>query len=135
MSVSGPWNNNWIEIEPLSGGGQGDTILVKSVSGEPARAVLKLLKPQKVRDVKARGRMAIEVTNLKVLRNAGGKVPQVLDGNTEKFEDPNVPLYFVMEFVQGNTLTKAVQSGGGLPAETGQFLILIYFSPDRLKAV
>jgi len=89
--------------------------LVKSISGEPVRAVLKLLKPQKVRDAKARGRMAIEVTNLKVLRNAGGKVPQVLDGNTENFEDQNVPLYFVMEFIQGDTLAKTVQSSNGLP--------------------
>jgi serine/threonine protein kinase len=118
MSISGPWNKNWVEIEPLGGGGQGDTLLVKSISGEPARAVLKLLKPQKVRDAKARGRMAIEVTNLKVLRNAGGKVPQVLDGNTEQFEDQNVPLYFVMEFIQGDTLAKTVQGSNGLPVET-----------------
>jgi len=118
MSVSGPWEKNWVEIEPLGGGGQGDTLLVKSISGEPARAVLKLLKSQKVQDSKARGRMAIEVTNLKVLRNAGGKVPQVLDGNTEKFEDQNATLYFVMEFIQGETLAKAVQSSNGLPVET-----------------
>jgi serine/threonine protein kinase len=64
MSLPEPWSEKWIEIEPLGGGGQGDTILVKGVSGEPARAVLKLLKPQKVSDPKARRRMAQEVTNL-----------------------------------------------------------------------
>src|ERR1019366_5419608 len=104
MSVNESWNKKWVEIEPLSGGGQGDTILVKSISGEPPQAVLKLLKPQKAQDAKARGRMAQEVTNLKVLRNAGGKVPQVLDGNTEQFEDLTEPLFFVMEYIVGKTL-------------------------------
>jgi serine/threonine protein kinase len=79
---------------------------------------LKLLKPQKAQDAKARGRMAQEVTNLKVLRNAGGKVPQVLDSNTEKFEDPNAVLYFVMEFIDGKTLAKTVQESAGLSATT-----------------
>jgi serine/threonine protein kinase len=109
-----PWTQNWIEIKPLSGGGQGDTLLVKSKSGEFEQAVLKLLKPQKAKDNKARGRMAQEVTNLKVLRNAGGKVPQILDSNTEKFEDLTVPLFFVMEYIDGKTLAESIQLSGGL---------------------
>jgi serine/threonine protein kinase len=87
---------------------------VKAVSGEPAKAVLKHLKPEKANDSKARGRMAQEVTNLRVLRSAGGKVPQVLDGNTERFEDPSIPLYFVMEYIQGKTLAETVQESNGL---------------------
>jgi tRNA A-37 threonylcarbamoyl transferase component Bud32 len=118
-----PWAEKWIEIRPISGGGQGDTLLVKSKSGEFEQAVLKLLKPHKAQDSKARGRMAQEVTNLKVLRNAGGKVPQVLDGNTEKFEDSNVPLYFVMEFINGKTLADLVNAHGGLAAPNGAVLI------------
>jgi serine/threonine protein kinase len=118
MSAKESWKEKWLEIEPLGGGGQGDTIIVKSVSNEISRAVLKLLKPHKAQDAKARGRMAQEVTNLKVLRNAGGKVPQVLDGNTDRFEDLNVSLYFVMEFIDGKTLAKTVQESGGLSATT-----------------
>jgi serine/threonine protein kinase len=118
METAEPWTQKWVKIQPLGGGGQGDTLLVKSLSGEFDRAVLKLLKPQKAQDAKARGRMAQEVINLKVLRNAGGKVPQVLDGNTEKFEDPNVPLYFVMEYINGKTLAETVQASGGLPVST-----------------
>jgi serine/threonine protein kinase len=109
-----PWTEKWVKIESLGGGGQGDTILVNSLSGEFDRAVLKLLKPRKAKDAKARRRMAQEVTNLKVLRNAGGKVPQVLAGNTEEFEDPNVPLYFVMEYISGKTLAETVESAKGI---------------------
>ncbi len=111
MIGNGPWNEKWNEIAPLDGGGQGDTFLVKSVSGEPARAVLKLLKAHKARDGKARGRMAQEVINLKVLHNAGGKVPKVLEDNTEKFEDPSCPLYFVMELIEGKTLADVIKAG------------------------
>jgi serine/threonine protein kinase len=117
MNNDKPWTEKWIEINPLSGGGQGDTILVKSLSNEATRAVLKLLKPHKTQDTKSRGRMAQEVMNLKILRNAGGQVPQVLDGNTDKFEVQNIPLYFVMEFVEGDTLAKSVQDNGGLSVD------------------
>jgi serine/threonine protein kinase len=118
MNQSAPWEKNWIVIEPLDGGGQGDTLLVKPVTGEPVKAVLKLLKAGKASDAKARGRMAQEVINLRFLRTAGGKVPHVLESNTEKFEDPNVPLFFVMELIQGTTLAKAVQESGGLGVKT-----------------
>jgi tRNA A-37 threonylcarbamoyl transferase component Bud32 len=50
-----------------------------------------------------------EVANLKILRSAGGKVPEVLDGNTESFDDTNVPLYFVMEHIVGDTLANLIQ--------------------------
>src|SRR6266404_5840969 len=114
MEPTETWVQKWAKIEPLGGGGQGDTLLVKSLLGEFDRAVLKVLKPQKAQNAKARGRMAQEVTNLKVLRNAGGKVPKVLDDNTEKFEDPSVPLFFVMEYVKGKTLAETVQPIGSL---------------------
>jgi serine/threonine protein kinase len=114
MNKAEPWKPRWVEIGPLGSGGQGDTILVKAVSGEPTKAVLKLLKPDKANDTKARGRMAQEVTNLRFLRTAGGKVPHVLESNTEKFEDPSVSLYFVMECIEGTTLAKAVRGTDGL---------------------
>jgi serine/threonine protein kinase len=118
MSNSMPWEKNWKVIEPLGGGGQGDTFLVQSVTNESIRAVLKLLKPIKANDAKARGRMAQEVTNLRFLRAAGGKVPHVLETNTEQFDDSNVPLFFVMEHIQGTTLAKTVQGSGGLGVQT-----------------
>src|ERR1035437_4357006 len=113
-----PWNKKWIEIEPLGSGGQGDTFLVKTFADETKRAVLKLLKSHKAQDPKARRRMYQEVANLKILRSAGGKVPEVLDGNTESFEDTSMPMYFVMEHITGDTLANAVQKNSGLPVET-----------------
>ena len=118
------WKDKWIEIEPLDGGGQGDTILVKSKLSEIPKAVLKLLKPNKAQDLKARGRMAQEVTNLKFLRSAGGNVPQVFDSNTEKFEDKEILLFFVMEFIAGKTLAKTIDSLEGFPLETSVFIAL-----------
>src|SRR5579859_2023241 len=132
METGELWTQKWVKIEPLGGGGQGDTLLVKSLSGESVPAVLKLLKPPKVQNAKARGRMAQEVVNLKVLRNAGGKVPQVLDGNTEKFEDPSVPLYFVMEYIKGKTLAETVQASGGLPVSAAVEIALDLCSTMRI---
>ena len=132
MEPSTPWTQNWIEIKPLSGGGQGDTLLVKSKNGEIENAVLKLLKPQKATDNKARGRMAQEVTNLKVLRNAGGKVPQILDSNTEKFEDLTVSLFFVMEYIDGKTLAESIQLSGGLPLDSSVGIALDLASTMRV---
>ena len=117
MSAEKPWSQSWIEIEPLGSGGQGDTLLVRAASGDPTKAVLKILRSHKARDAKARGRMAQEVTNLRVLHNAGGKVPRVLDGNTEKFEDANLSLYFVMEHIAGNTLASVIDQSSGLSVE------------------
>jgi serine/threonine protein kinase len=111
MIRNGPWDEKWIAIAPLDGGGQGDTIIVRSATDETARAVLKLLKAHKTTDSKARRRMAQEVLNLKLLHSAGGKVPKVLDGNTEKFADQNSSLYFVMEFIEGNTLANVIKTG------------------------
>ena len=112
-----PWNEKWAEMKPLDGGGQGDTFLVKSVDDGAKGAVLKLLKAVKKQDSKARRRMFQEAANLKILHSAGGKVPEVLDGNTDSFEDVNVPLYFVMEHIGGNTLANLVNQSDGLSVE------------------
>ena len=127
-----PWTEKWVVKNRLSGGGQGDTHLVQPVSEKFDQAVLKLLKPEKAQDAKARRRMAQEVTNLKVLHNAGGKVPQVLDGNTEKFEDPDATLFFVMEFINGKTLADLIQADGGLPLPTSIGIALELCSTMRL---
>src|SRR4051812_10301152 len=108
-----PWEQSWKQIGPLGAGGQGETSLVEPASGGRSKAVLKLLRRNDL--AKARGRMAQEVTNLKVIHNAGGKVPKVLDGNTDQFEDSSLPLYFVMEHISGRTLAKVVSEKGGLP--------------------
>jgi serine/threonine protein kinase len=42
-----------------------------------------------------------------------------LDGNTEQSEDLNVPLYFVMEFIEGKTLADVVTNGRNLSPKVG----------------
>jgi len=117
MSANEPWIEKWGNAEPLDGGGQGDTLLVRSYSDGTKQAVLKLLKPHKAQDNKARRRMYQEVANLKILRSAGGKVPEVLDGNTESFDTLDVPMFFVMEFVAGETLASLIKKNSSLSVE------------------
>jgi hypothetical protein len=94
MSDSKPWANNWTETKPLSGGGQGDTILVCSVQDKNIQAVLKLLKQGKSQDPKARRRMFQEVNNLKILRAAGAKVPEVLEHRNVQPVAQSMTLHF-----------------------------------------
>lgn len=108
MTSAEPWAEKWNLVEPLGAGGQGDTSLVTAVTGDQTRAVLKLLKPHKRGDLKARRRMFHEVANLKVLKSAGGKVPHIFDDNTAAFEQVGVPLFFVMELIEGKTLAKTI---------------------------
>jgi len=117
MIMNGDWAQKWTEIKPLGGGGQGDTLLVQSNSEPTKKAVLKLLKPHKAKDPKARRRMFQEVANLKILKNAGGKVPEILDGNTEMFADIEAPLFFVMEFIPGQMLADIVLASRNLSVD------------------
>jgi len=45
-----------------------------------------------------------EVNNLRFVVSAGGKVPAVLEDNTEKYEDAHTPLFLVMEYVSGEDI-------------------------------
>jgi hypothetical protein len=134
MSTSGPWIEKWIELKPLGGGGQGDTLLVRSKSDDTNQAVLKLLKPHKAQDSKARRRMYQEVANLKILRSAGGKVPEVLDGNTESFDKLDVPMYFLMEFIVGDTLANLVKQNSAFSVDISIRIALELCSILRVAA-
>ena len=134
MSTSEPWNEKWGDSKLLDGGGQGDTLLVRSKSDGTKQAVLKLLKPHKAQDPKARRRMYQEVANLKILRNAGGKVPEVLDSNTESFDKLDVPMFFVMEFVAGETLASLIKKNTSFSAEISIGVALELCSTLRVAA-
>ncbi|MCH8823141.1 MAG: phosphotransferase [Planctomycetes bacterium] len=113
MTERHAWDDRWEFVKNLPGGGQGHTILVLE-KNDGSHAVVKYLKNQESRQ--ARRRIAQEVTNLKVLHDAGAKVPRVLDGNTENFDDPCAEMYFVMEYIDGEGLAKIVNDSGGRPA-------------------
>ena len=100
-----PWVAKWGEGERFDGGGQGDTFLVPDRT--TPRGVMKLLKDHRAGDPKSRRRMFQEVSNLKILHSAGARVPQILDDNTSEFENLGVPLFFVMERIEGKTLANS----------------------------
>ncbi|MCZ6655358.1 MAG: phosphotransferase [Planctomycetota bacterium] len=114
MSTKQPWTECWEVKEDLSRGGQGTTKVVRRSSDERA-GILKILNNQK--STQARIRMYQEVAHLKVLHSLKCRVPEVLDGNTNEYEDPDVLLFFVMERIEGETLTELVRKEGGLSVE------------------
>jgi serine/threonine-protein kinase len=95
----------------MGGGGQGATHLVKSKQTEKL-AVLKTLKnadcPQ------ARKRMRLEVVSLQTLADYGARVPRPLHDNLESVDQIDVPLFFVMEHVEGRTLDRVITEDGTL---------------------
>src|SRR5262245_37815997 len=117
-----PWEAKWNIVGDLGQGGQGSTRFVESVDHPPTKAVLKTLK--NARDPQARARMHREVTSLGTLANTGMKVPKIFDGNTGLYQDPSIPLYFVMEFIPGKTLAEEVFARGKIPPETALAMIM-----------
>ncbi|MBI1900261.1 MAG: protein kinase [Planctomycetia bacterium] len=57
---------------------------------------------------KTRLRMHQEATNLGVVHGAGGLVPRVLGHNTERYGEPEIPLFLAMEFISGPGLSEHV---------------------------
>src|ERR1700687_321252 len=115
MSRAEPWEQQWKVTSDLAKGGQGTTRNVISVSNAAQCGVLKKLHNQK--NPQQRRRMHREVSSLDILAPAGAKVPRVLGGNTVEHEQPDIQLYFVMEFVPGPTLDSVVKSRQSLPLE------------------
>lgn len=105
-----PWRDKWEVIEELSGGGQGNTSLVKRKSPSEIipneTFVLKVLKNQT--DPERRKRMYREVANLTTLDHSG--IPKLIESNVEKF-DSEIRLYMVTEFIEGGTLSQAIEKG------------------------
>lgn len=114
IKIKNIWDEKWEIIKPLDPSGQGKTAIVKNKVTEE-EAIIKILKYQK--SEQARRRMFREVSNLKVLIDAGCKVPKVLDNNVDQFENTEMPLYFVMEIISGKTLLEVVSEKNGLPID------------------
>ena len=112
MAEQKPWSVRWAEERLLGQGGQGTTELVRSRKDDSLLAVLKKLKERK--SSKARRRMYREIANLRIVHNAGGKVPEVYDDNAHELDSPGSPFYFVMEYIDGSTLFNFVTDRGPL---------------------
>jgi len=105
----GPWDENWEVIQEDLGGrtGQGETHLVRRRIEPPTMGVLKILRSWKKEQ--PRLRMRAEVSNLAIMADAGGNVPQVLDSNVDfAFSDRSQRLFVVMSFIEGRTLRESI---------------------------
>jgi tRNA A-37 threonylcarbamoyl transferase component Bud32 len=98
---------DWIEDEGgTRRGGQGIVERVRNIHDNRVGA-LKRLHQEAAIQRERRFRMMAEVAALRVL--AGNGVPHVLDANEANWLNSAEDLYLIMEFVEGPTLTEAVQ--------------------------
>lgn len=112
MSEKSPWASKWEVVKDMSQGGQGQTREVRAIDGSVPRAVMKTILVGHDGDPQRRGRMNAEVASLKSMHSLGARVPQVHDDNMASLEDAATPLYFVMEYVEGQTLADYISAKG-----------------------
>jgi serine/threonine-protein kinase len=103
-----PWEQKWVEVTGVldAGGGQGKTRAVRRASAPDSQiCVLKVLNRQD--DPERRRRMYREVAALRTLAHPG--IPTLVDSNADQFNDLNVGLYLVTDYVPGPTISQYLQ--------------------------
>lgn len=110
-----PWEESWEIVSKLGSGGQGTTFVVKGSGSDhdADKYVLKILHKQK--DAERRRRMHREVQALQQLDHP--RLPKIIESNTKAFDDVTVPLFFVMDHIDGNTLEERVTESPLKPDE------------------
>jgi serine/threonine-protein kinase len=113
--IKKPWDVDWQIVSELGGGGHGATFVVKRRDGsDDNEYVLKVLRRQD--DSERRQRMYREVNALRQVELTAA-VPKFIESNTDRYADLDVPLYFVAEYVNGQTLEERVNQCPLTPAE------------------
>lgn len=103
-----PWEPKWLSVRRVSAqGGQGESWIVKSSSGG-VLGFAKALRRQQSEP--ARKRFRRETAAYETLELQG--VPRLLDHNTDCWKDRGVPLYLILEFIDGLALSEVVRSRG-----------------------
>lgn len=114
MHAKEPWAGTWTQLKELGKGGQGTTHLVQKIaSGE--KAVLKVLRNYK--KPQPRARFLQEITNLRKLAPTAASVPRIVEDNAVHSDDQETPLYFVMDYIAGQTLEELVHDNASLDLE------------------
>ena len=62
--------------------------------------------------------------NLRIVVNAGGQVPRVIEDNVENFDDTSVKLYFVMDYIEGSTLEEYIKQHGPMDINSAVNLVI-----------
>ncbi len=124
------WEDRWILGQRLGHGGQGFTFVATQREDPAIKGALKYLKNNS--NSQARGRMRREVVNLQTLAKGGAAVPNVLDHNTDHFEDTKTELYVVMDLIHGDTLSAYVSSQRVLSVQRAvQFTLSVCKTVER----
>ena len=116
-----PWEDRWRKIRQLGRGGHGVTFLVESVSKPSNTYVLKELKENHTRDPERRERMHREAQALQRLNHP--RLPKIIESNTDAFAEVEVPLFFVMDHIDGQTLEERVARSPLQPEEAINLVI------------
>lgn len=107
------WNENWEEVEKLSGGGQGQGIKVRK-KGTSEIAFLKKIKNNK--DMERRSRFFREAQAYYDL--SVPTVPRLIESNAHNYKDNSVVPYIVTEYIEGKTLHEWRERKNGIDLET-----------------
>lgn len=96
-----PWSSKWQKAHGGSrSGGQSEGFIVNSIDELGQKAFVKTMR--RPWDMGARKRFRREVASYETLKHAG--IPDLIDHNSEFWEDAKVPLYLVIEYIEGKTL-------------------------------
>lgn len=105
-----PFSSEWPLVGRLGAGGQGTTWAVRRTGGSGGDTfVLKTLGERHQGDEQRRRRMHAESDALRKLTHHA--IPRWVASNTELWGDRAIPLFMVMERVEGETLHSAVSRG------------------------
>jgi serine/threonine protein kinase len=110
------WSDRWKQVPGARRirGGQGTSFVAQAHDGAPALVFVKVLNRQ--RDHRARGRFAREVGAYETLDVAG--LPKLLEHNANEWRDASVPLYLVLEYIDGENIAEYVRRRGPLDIDT-----------------
>jgi serine/threonine protein kinase len=112
--VAARWKAKWTPVHGTErAGGQGDSFLADPKDGTGPRVFIKELRNYQRCD--ARKRFRREVTAYETLNHAG--LPTLVEHNSEQWENRNVPLYLVLECVEGEDLGRWMREHGPMSAE------------------
>jgi serine/threonine protein kinase len=113
--VPPPWADRYERVKRLGEGGQGTTLLVRSIATDESFA-LKELHEKQQRNPRRRKRMHIEAATLEVLDHPG--IPRIVEHNGASFADLDIPLFMVMEYAPGGTLKRRIEKDGPLAIDS-----------------
>jgi serine/threonine protein kinase len=117
------WDLEWelADGSPVKGGQGSVSKVRRRIDGTPG--ALKLLHPEHLRKTERRYRMQQEANALIAL--AGQGVPHLLASNVDKWTETGVPLFIIMEWIEGKTLANVCQELGN------RFLRLPEYAPGQ----